>query len=104
MFVTPLEIYFFLMRVCSDKTEENHQLHLFNIITSLLRIVRSEVDTLRMDDPNNFTTRLFCHVHGVISPVHGVRLSSGKKLCVFKEEDYKKHESLNWTNLTFKHQ
>ena len=39
---------------------------------------------------------------GSISPVHGVRLSSGKKQCVFKEKDYKMHESPNWANLTFK--
>ena len=90
-----------LMRVCSNRTEENHQLHLFNIVTSLLRIVCSQVDTLRMDNPNNFTTRLFCHINGVISPVHGVHLSSGKKHCVSKEEYYKKRESLNWANLTF---
>ena len=90
------------MRVCSDKTEENQQLHLFNIITSLLRIVCSQVDTLWNDNPNNFTTLSFCHINGVISPVHGVHLSSGKKHCVSKEEYYKKRESLNWANLTFK--
>ena len=55
-----------------------------------------------MDDPDNLPIRGFCHVDGVISPVHGVRLSSGKKQCVFKEEDYKMHESPNWANLTFK--
>ena len=38
---------------------------------------------------------------GPISPVYGVRLSSGKKHCVSKDEDYKKHESPNWANLTF---
>ena len=43
------------MRVCSDKSEEN-QLRLLNIITSLLRIVCSNVDTLQMDDPNNLGT------------------------------------------------
>ena len=78
-----------------DKSEENQQLHLFNIVTSLLRIVCSQNDTLRMNNPNNFTTLSFCHVHGVISPVHGVHLSSGKKHCVSKEEDYKKRERLN---------
>ena len=92
---------FLLMRVCSNRTEENQQLHLFDIITSLLRIVCSQVDTLRMDDPNNFTTLSFCHINGVISPVHGVRLSSGKKHCVSKEEDYEKRDSLNWANLNF---
>ena len=34
---------------------------------------------------------------GPISPVYGVRLSSGKKHCVSKDEDYKKHES--WPDL-----
>ena len=72
------------------------------ISTSLLSIVCSKVDTLRMDDPNNLANCWFCHVNGAISPVHGVRLSSGKKHCVFKNEDYEKHEGLNWANLTFK--
>ena len=33
---------------------------------------------------------------GRISPAYDVRLTSGKKHCVFKEEDYKKHEGPNW--------
>ena len=39
---------------------------------------------------------------GSISPVLGGCLSSGKKHCVSKDEDYKKHESPKWANLTFK--
>ena len=38
---------------------------------------------------------------GDLSPIHGVRFSSGKKQCVFKEEDYKKHKDPNRVNLTF---
>ena len=83
-----------------EQNEENEH-RCLNIITSLLNIDCSEVDTLRNDDPINLPTRWFCHVYGVISPVHGVRLSSGKKHCVFKEEDYKKREGPNWANLTF---
>ena len=55
-----------------------------------------------MDDPNNLANCWFCHVNGAISPVHGVRLSSGKKHCVFKDKDYQKREGPNWANLTFK--
>ena len=82
-----------------EQNEENEH-RCLNIITSLLNIVCLEVDKLRKDDPNNLATGQFCHVYGVISP-HGVRLSSGKKQCVFKE-DYKKHKGPKLANLTFK--
>ena len=56
----------------------------------------NEVDTLRNDHPKNLATGWIHHVNRVISPVHDVLLSSGKKQRVFKEEEYEKHEGPNW--------
>ena len=72
------------------------------INTSLLNIVLSEVERVWEDDPGNLATGEFCHIGGVISPVHDVLLPSGKKLCVFSDECCGYRARVKLANLTFK--